>query len=274
MSSADSGIAPVVKPFLGQVVVLVGVGAPGPVPSNGRATALAFARAGAELVLMDASAEALAACEADLNGIGARSLSIICDVTQEDAVQTAVAQALALRGRVDVLHFNVGMTRPGRLPRATTEDFERMFAVNVRSAFWFSRLLLPAMVQAGKGVITHVSSVSSIRHLGIPSPFYDMSKAALNALSRHIAVEYGPKGIRANSLLLGMMDTPLARNAIEGAGKSIDPVYGQYLTKVPAGRMGSANDTAGAAVFLASDAASYINGVELIVDGGLTLRTA
>jgi NAD(P)-dependent dehydrogenase (short-subunit alcohol dehydrogenase family) len=257
-----------------RVVVLVGVGAPGAIPSNGRATALAFAKAGAELVLLDSSAEALAACEIDLSGANARSTSIVCDVTQEDSVQSAVAQALAIRGHVDVLHFNVGMAKPGRLPRATTEDFDRMFAVNVRSAFWFSRLLLPSMERAGRGVITHVSSVSSIRHLGIPTPFYDMSKAALNALSRHIAVEYGSKGIRANSLLLGMMDTPLARSAIEGAGKSVEPIYDQYLVKVPSGRMGTANDTAGAAVFLASDAASYINGVELVVDGGLTLRTA
>lgn len=253
--------------------MLVGVGAPGDVMSNGRATALAFAAAGAKLVLVDASSQALESCAHEL-GAGVTHASFQCDVTEEGAVRDATARALSLHGRVDVLHFNVATTKPGRLQRATTADFEQMFAINVRAAFWFARDLLPAMERAGRGVITHVSSISSIRHLGIPSPFYDMSKAALNALSRHIAVEYGSRGIRANSLLLGMMDTPLARNAIEGAGKDVNAIYDGYHTKIPAGRMGVAQDTAGAAVFLASDAATYINGVELVVDGGLTVRSA
>jgi NAD(P)-dependent dehydrogenase (short-subunit alcohol dehydrogenase family) len=256
-----------------RVVMLVGVGAPGDVMSNGRATALAFAAAGAKLILIDVSEQALDGCAAAL-GAEKVHASFQCDVTDEVAVRDTTARAMSLNGRVDVLHFNVATTKPGRLRRATTADFDQMFAINVRPAFWFARDLLPSMEQVGRGVITHVSSISSIRHLGIPSPFYDMSKAALNALSRHIAAEYGPRGIRANSLLLGMMDTPLARTAIEGAGKDVSAIYGDYHTKIPAGRMGVAQDTAGAAVFLASDDAAYINGAELVVDGGLTIRAA
>lgn len=259
-------------PLAGRVVMLVGVGAPGAVPSNGRATALAFAFAGAKLVLVDASREALDACS---QAVGEAAIEcLLCDVTDEAAVDAAITAALERCARVDVLHFNVATTRSGRLPKATTADFDRMFAINVRSAFWFCRRLLPGMAQAGRGVITAVSSVSSIRHLGIASPFYDMSKAALNAMMRHIAVEYGAQGIRANALLLGMMDTPLARGAIAGAGRSLEPIYEAYRTKIPAGRMGAAEDTAGAAVFLASDAAAYINGAEIVVDGGLTVRAA
>ena len=145
--------------------------------------------------------------------------------------------------------------------------------MNLKSIILLCKHVLPHMEQRGSGVVTNISSIR-IRHLGIASPLYDVSKAGLNALTRHIAVEWGPKGVRANTILVGMMDTPLARHGIRQARREVDEIYSGYIGRIPSRRMGAASDTAGLAVFLASDAASYINGAEIPVDGGLVARSS
>lgn len=253
----------------GQVVLLVGAGAPGEVPSNGRATALGFARAGAMVIVVDKSTQALEACAAAIAAEGGKCATAQADVAQESQVRAVVAHALQEHGHVDVLHFNVALPHFGKLPGVTAEEIALIFSVNLHSAVYFAKYLLPAMEERRRGVLTLVSSVAAARHLGISSPLYDMSKAALGALARHIAVQYAAKGIRANTLMLGMLDTPLARNAIRGAGREVDAVYERYNSRIPAGRLGNASEVASVACFLASDAASYVNGAEIVVDGGL-----
>jgi NAD(P)-dependent dehydrogenase (short-subunit alcohol dehydrogenase family) len=233
----------------GQVVLLVGAGAPGEVPSNGRATALGFARAGAMVVLVDKSLESLEGCAAAIAAEGGKCATAQVDVTQESQVAAAVARVLQEQGHVDVLHFNVALPHFGKLPSVTAEQIAVIFSVNVHAAVYFAKYLLPSMEDRRRGVFTLVSSVASARHLGISSPLYDMSKAALGALTRHIAVQYAAKGIRANTLMLGMLDTPLARNAIHDAGREIDAVYEKYNSRIPARRLGKAS--------------------EVVVDGGL-----
>jgi NAD(P)-dependent dehydrogenase (short-subunit alcohol dehydrogenase family) len=253
----------------GRVVMLVGVGRPGAVLSNGRATASAFADAGARLALVDNSQESLDECADDIRKSGETALAVLADITQEAQVRQAVDSCLAQFGRIDVLHFNVAIPQFGRITRVSAEEVDRVFAINVKSAVLLAKHVLPVMESQNSGVITHVSSVSGLRHIGVSSPLYDMSKAALGGLTRHIAVQYGPKGIRANTLVLGMLDTPLAREAISQSGRDLESIYESYLSKIPAGRMGQARDVAEAAIFLASDSAGYINGAEIVVDGGL-----
>jgi NAD(P)-dependent dehydrogenase (short-subunit alcohol dehydrogenase family) len=184
-------------------------------------------------------------------------------------VKRAVDLCLAEFGRIDVLHFNVAIPQFGRVTRVSIEEIDRVFAINIKSAVLLAKHVLSVMERQNSGVVTLVSSVSGLRHIGVSSPLYDMSKAALGGLTRHIAVQYGAKGIRANTLVLGMLDTPLARDAISASGKDLDAVYESYVSKIPAGRMGQARDVADAAIFLASDSARYINGTDIVVDGGL-----
>jgi NAD(P)-dependent dehydrogenase (short-subunit alcohol dehydrogenase family) len=258
----------------GRTVVLVGVGAGGDVLSNGRATALAFARAGARLVLMDRSGEALAECARQVEQVGAEHVESVLDATAEDEVRAAVAAAVQTFGRIDVLHNNLGITQYGHLPRTSVEDFHRVMDVNVKSLYLLSREVAPLMREQGSGVITNVSSIASGRYLGIASPLYDMSKAAVNALTRYLAAAYGPFGVRANALLLGMMDTPMARSGVARGTRALDDVYEEYAARIPAGRLGTGEDCAGVAVFLASDRAAYVNGMEFPIDGGLAVTTA
>lgn len=257
-----------------KVAILVGCGASGATMSNGRATALEFIRQGAQLVLADRDEQALAECVAAIEAEGGSARAIQVDATNEDQVNGLFDTVMADYGRVDILHNSLGITSFGRLSRAPTEDFDRVVTVNLKALFFLCRAALVAMEKNGSGVITNISSVSSIRHLGIRSPLYDMSKAGLNALTRSIAVDYGPMGIRANSILVGMMDTPLARNGIATANRTPDEVYEGYIQQIPLSRMGLGTDTASLAVFLASDNATYITGSEIVVDGGLTLRSS
>lgn len=257
----------------GRVVVLVGVGAPGDTVSNGRATAVEFARAGARVVLADRDEAALEACAEALAPFGGAARSVRIDATREEDVERLFDVCRSEFSGIDVLHNNLGMASVGRLTRTAAEDFDRCIAVNVKSIFLLCKHALRLMEEKGSGVITNVSSISSIRHLGINSPLYDITKAGLNGLTRHIAVEFGPRGIRANSILVGMMDTPLARGGITRAGRDIDDIYAGYQQRIPLRRMGTGHDTAHLAVFLASDFGSYINGAEIVLDGGLTVRS-
>lgn len=265
---------PVDGELAGRTVVLVGVGAGGDVLSNGRATALAFARAGARLVLMDRSAEALAECAAQLDEAGAEHTESTVDATDEHEVQRAIRAALETFGQIDVLHNNLGITQYGHLPKTTVEEFHRVIDVNVKSLYLLSREVAPRMREQRSGVITNVSSIASNRYLGIASPLYDMSKAAVNALTRYLAAAYGPFGVRANALLLGMMDTPMARSGVARGSRELTDVYIEYSARIPSGRLGTGEDCADVAVFLASDRAAYVNGLEFPIDGGLAVTTA
>ena len=256
-----------------RVAVLVGAGSPGDTVSNGRATALTFAREGADLLLVDRDDDALAACADALASSGVKVATARVDATREDDVLGLFDRCRREYGKLDVLHNNIGMASAGRLTKTNEAAFDTCVSVNLKSIFFLCKHALPMMEEQGSGVITNISSISSIRHLGINSPLYDMTKAGLNGLTRHIAVQYGPRGIRANSILVGMMDTPLARGGIRAAGREIDEIYGGYVDRIPLRRMGTGYDTAHLAAFLASDLGAYINGAEIVVDGGLTVKS-
>ena len=175
-------------------------------------------------------------------------------------------------GRIDVLHNNVGIVGHGNALKVTEAAWERSFAVNSRGLMLSCQKVIPYMVAQGGGSIINISTIASVRYLGFSYASYDASKAAVNALTRSIAVDFGPKGIRANTILIGMMDTPLARGGIEAAGRDIDAIYATYTDKIPLRRMGTGWETANLALFLASDESSYITAGEIPVDGGLIAR--
>lgn len=255
----------------GRTVVVFGAGSSGLGLSNGRAAALAYARAGAVVAAVDihgASAEATASM---IEEEGGKSLALTADVTDEDSVVAALASVTAAFGALDVLHNNVGVTVLGGVQALEREQWDRGLALNVTGAFLTCKHALPTMVAAGRGAIVNVSSVASIRHLGYDYPAYMAAKAAVNQLTVSIALQHGRDGVRANAILPGLIDTPLVGQQLHAG--DLDRARAERDEASPTGRMGTPWQVAEVAVFLASDAAGYVNGVCLPVDGGLHARS-
>jgi NAD(P)-dependent dehydrogenase (short-subunit alcohol dehydrogenase family) len=251
----------------GRVALVFGAGSSGAAISNGEAAARAYARAGAIVAAIDRDgAEARRVAEA----IGGDAVAITADVTREDEVAAAVDTAVRDLGAPGILHNNVGLARTGPVTDVRLGDWNEMLAVNLTSAYLTCRHTLPHMLAAGRGVIVNVSSLAGIRDTGYVYPAYSAAKAGINQLTVSIALTYADRGIRANAVLPGLIDTPLVRAEITDDPAALAARH----ARSPTGRMGTPQDVANAAVFLASDRAAYINGVCLPVDGGLAARSA
>ena len=251
----------------GRVALVFGAGSSGAAISNGEAAARAYARAGAIVAAIDRDgAEARRVAEA----IGGDAVAITADVTREDEVAAAVDTAVRDLGAPGILHNNVGLARTGPVTDIGLGDWNEMLAVNLTSAYLTCRHTLPHMLAAGRGVIVNVSSLAGIRDTGYVYPAYSAAKAGINQLTVSIALTYADRGIRANAVLPGLIDTPLVRAEITDDPAALAARH----ARSPTGRMGTPQDVANAAVFLASDRAAYINGVCLPVDGGLAARSA
>jgi NAD(P)-dependent dehydrogenase (short-subunit alcohol dehydrogenase family) len=252
-----------------RVALVFGAGSSGPGWGNGKATAVTFARAGAVVVCIDVNAAAAEETRAVIAGEGGRAEAAVCDVTNSAQINALVSDVAARRGRIDVLHNNVGITVMGGVLEESEESFKRVLDINLTSAFLTSKACLPHMLARGKGAIVNVSSIAAVRY-SYPYPSYQASKAGLNQLTMSIALQYAKQGIRANAIMPGMMDTPLIYKQIVGQYDSADAMRAARAAKTPMGRQGTGWDIANAALFLASDASAYITGVSLPVDGGLT----
>lgn len=256
-----------------KVAVVVGAGqTPGETIGNGRATAIRFAQEGATVVCVDrdrASAEeTLRMLEAE----GGTGHVIEADVTREEACQEMVAECERLFGRIDVLHNNIGIGRGDRGVTSMSESaWEAIFATNVKAIMLICKHALPGMRERGSGVITNISSVAAVCAVGLVA--YKSSKAALNAYTHALATANARYGIRANVIMPGLMETPMAIEGNVAAGADRETLIAQRNARVPlGGKMGTAWDVANAALFLASDEAGFITGVNLPVDGGQSAR--
>lgn len=254
----------------GKIAIITGAGQqPGATPGNGRATALRFAEEGAICVLVDINRDW---AEETREMIGDAAVVIAADVTDEASCQQIVARALADFGRIDVLHNNVGMSKGDRATTNLDADvWDQIMTLNLKSIFMLCKVTLPSMRENRSGVINTISSTSSLSMR--PTVAYKTSKGAINTFTQHIAAENAAYGIRANVIVPGLIDTPMAieRRAAE-TGRPRDDIRAERDALVPMGHMGEALDVANAAVFLASDEAKYITGALLPVDGGLLLK--
>ena len=251
-----------------RVVIVFGAGSSGAGLSNGEAAALAYAEAGAAVAAVDLNPREAARVANEITGSGGTSIGITADVTSETDVITAVDQVVSELGTPWIVHNNVGVVRIGSVLETELDAWNTSLRLNLTSAFLTCRHTLPHMLQASRGVIINVSSMASIRHTGYVYPAYSATKAALNQLTTSLALTYADRGIRANAILPGLIETPLVYQQITNDPEALAARHAMS----PTGRMGSPQDVANAAVFLASDRAAYINGVCLPVDGGLTAR--
>jgi NAD(P)-dependent dehydrogenase (short-subunit alcohol dehydrogenase family) len=256
--------------------IVVGAGSIGPGWGNGKATAVAFAREGAKVLCVDVNLEAALETTGLIAEEGGTAKAHRADATNADNIAAMVDACRTAYGRIDVLHNNVGILEVGGIVQISEAEWDRVFATNLKSVFLTMKHVIPLMVAQGGGSIINVSSIASIRYTGVPYAAYYASKAALNHLTRTTAVEYAANKVRVNAILPGLMQTPMVEKSAglisEYGGGDVEAMWRAFASKVPMGRAGDAWDVARAAVFLASDESRYITGIELVVDGGLTLK--
>ena len=256
--------------LLDRICLVSGAGAAGDGIGNGRAIAMLFAREGGHVVAVDRAIDLAETTKRMIEAEGGRCTALAADVSCEADVRSMVATALTLSGRIDVLVNNVGIGIHGGALDLSEADWDHVFAVNVKSMFLTTKHVLPGMIANRAGAIVNISSVASIRWAPPPLLAYTASKAAVNALTQAVALEYAPDGIRANAILPGLINTPMIRGPLSQVVEDVDAAILARGRIAPPGRMGTGWDIASAALFLASDDAGYVNGVLLPVDGGLT----
>lgn len=260
------------KRFEGRVALVFGAGSVGAGWGNGKAAAVQYSREGAQVIAVDIDERAAAETRDLIAAEGGTAISQRCDVTKHDQIVEVVQAARAAFGRIDVLHNNVGLPAMGTLETMTEDAWDHAMNVNLKSVMLCCQAVIPTMLEQGRGAIVNISSVAAIRYTGYPYPAYYASKAAVNHLTVSIAIEYASRGIRANAIMPGLMDTPHIYANISGQYASKEEMVAARSRLSPTGRMGTAWDIAKAAAFLASDDAEYITGQCLAVDGGLTCR--
>jgi NAD(P)-dependent dehydrogenase (short-subunit alcohol dehydrogenase family) len=260
----------------GKAAMVVGAGSIGPGWGNGKATAVTFAREGAQVFCVDRNGAAAEETMKIITGEGGTASAFTADVSRAADVEAMVAACLKTYGRIDMLDNNVGIAEMGSVVEVTEAEWDRVFAVNLKSAFLAMKHVIPVMQKQGGGSIINISSIASIRHLGISYVSYGTSKAAMNQMTRTTAVQFAADHVRVNAILPGLMKTPMVEHsaglAASYAAGDVEAMWRARDAQVPMGHMGDAWDVANAALFLASDESKYVTGIELIVDGGITVK--
>ncbi len=260
----------------GKVALVTGIGSAGPGWGNGKATATLFAREGASVFGCDLRLAAAEETKEIITSEGGTCTVSQVDVSHSDQVEAMVQQCIETYGTVDILLNNVGIVEVGGPVELSEESWDRIMAVNVKSVFLTCKYCLPIMEKNGYGAIVNISSIGALRFTGYPSCAYNASKGAINALTQNVAIQYAAKGIRANCVLPGLMNTPMIQEPLKKtyADGDIDRMIDIRNQQCPTGKMGDGWDVAHAALFLASAEAKYINGENLVVDGGLINKFA
>lgn len=270
---------PRIHDLTGRIVLLTGIGCVSEGWGNGLAIATLFARQGATLFGCDLS---ISAAETSKSIILADTPSCSITVMQADATSSSsmksfVDACMEKHGRIDILVNNVGRSAPGDPASMSEETWDSQLDVNLKSVYLTTHLVLPIMCSQTSphgGAIVNISSVAGLRYIGKPQVAYSATKAAILGFTRATAVIYAEKGVRMNTVVPGLINTPLVKSlADKYHGGDYEGFCKIRDQQVPMGRMGTAWDVANAALFLVSDEAGYVTGTEIVVDGGLVQST-
>jgi NAD(P)-dependent dehydrogenase (short-subunit alcohol dehydrogenase family) len=244
----------------GRVALVTGAGR-----GLGRAIARAVGRAGAAVACAGRSRDQVDAAAAELEAAGARALALGLDVTRTDQITAAVEEAEARLGPIDILVNNAGITLERKTVELTDEEWDRVLATNVTAMFRCARAVAPGMIRRGHGKVINVGSMYGV--IGVARyAAYCASKAAVDGLTRSLAVEWARHGIQINCLAPGYMNTDIPRAALAD-----ERTRALFLSKVPARRIGEPEEVGALAVYLASPASDFMTGQTLYLDGGQTI---
>jgi NAD(P)-dependent dehydrogenase (short-subunit alcohol dehydrogenase family) len=248
-----------------RVAVITGAGS-----GIGRAMALLFAQEGARILAADINGSAAEETAAAVQAAGGTAQAFTVNVVEPDEVRAMIEAAVAAYGRVDILCNNAGIGSTTDVVEAEPEEWDRVMAVNVKSVFLGCKYVIPHMLEQGGGVIVNTASVAGMVGL-VKRASYSASKGAVIALTRQVAIEYVEQGIRVNCLCPGTVDSPWVGRLL---GQADDPgaARAALVARQPMGRLGTPEEIAAAALYLASDDAAFITGTGLVIDGGLTAR--
>ena len=258
----------------GKIALIAGAGCVGPGWGNGRAMAVRFAEEGAKIFAVDRDLECMGETIERVRATGGSIETYQTNVTESAAVALMVTACVQHFGRIDVLVNNVGGSAAGGPVELSEEVWDAQVDANLKSVFLTCKHVLPVMESQAAGAIVNIASTSGLRWGGSAQVAYAATKAGVIQFSRVVAVQYGGKGIRVNTVVPGQLHTPMVevRLAKQRAGGDVEALLAQRQSRIPLPFMGDGRDTANAALFLASDEARFITGTEIVVDGGMTAR--
>jgi NAD(P)-dependent dehydrogenase (short-subunit alcohol dehydrogenase family) len=249
----------------GKVAIITGAGG-----GMGRTAATLFAKEGARVVLADVTEEIVESAAAEVRAAGGEATGVAGDVSDEAGAKRMVDHAVATYGRVDVLYNNAGIMPAADHSVIDTDvaTWDKVMAVNVRGVFLGCKYAIPRMVEQGSGSVINVASFVAILGCSVPQDAYTASKGAVLALTRSLAVQFAPSGVRSNSISPGPIETPLLLDWLvkDEEAKRI------RLARNPTGRFGRPEEIVHMAVYLASDESRWTNGANFVIDGGITVN--
>lgn len=231
----------------------------------GREAACRFALEGAEVCVFDLNAQAATETVALIEQEGGKAHAVVGDVSKEADVQRALEETVSTFGKVDTLYANAGVLwkdRDKSVIETTEENWDIVQAINLKGPFFLTKHGIPLLKKAGGGSIILVGSISALAGFTMAQDSYTCAKGALISLTKSLAIQFGPDGIRTNIIHPGMVDTPLQAAYHDAASKDA------IAAEIPMRRLGTARDIANLALFLASDESEWMNGSELVMDGG------
>jgi len=243
----------------GKVALITGAGS-----GMGRVATHAFVREGAKVVAADVNSKSVNETVAEHGG---KAAPVAGDVTKEADVQRFVQTAVARFGKLDVLYNNAGIFDEADESVLTTTDaiWDKTMAINVKGIAFCCKYGIPELIRAGGGSVINIASFVALVGCTVPQDAYTASKGAVIALTKSLAVQFGPKGIRSNAICPGPIETPLMRDLLRDENKKR-----VRLNRIPLGRFGQADDIVQMAVYLASDESTWTNGAALVIDGGIS----